>query len=133
MKKITIGFIVLFATLPMVWAGVVDAAEYPNKRITYNICFNPGGESDITARIQEQALKKHLGVDVVIQYKIGGGGALCWSELVQSKPDGYTIAGHNLPPHRPPASGNGRCRVQDPGPQANLYVREYPECPDGQE
>jgi len=36
-------------------------------------------------------------VDVAIQYKIGGGGALCWSELVQSAPDGYTIAGHNLP------------------------------------
>ena len=36
-------------------------------------------------------------MDVVIQYKIGGGGALCWAELVQTKPDGYTIAGHNLP------------------------------------
>ena len=97
MKKIAIGFIVLFATLAMVWAGAANAAEYPNKRLTYNICFNPGGESDITARIQEQALKKYFGQDVVINYKIGGGGALCWSELVQSKPDGYTIAGHNLP------------------------------------
>jgi tripartite-type tricarboxylate transporter receptor subunit TctC len=97
MKKVAIGFIVLFATLAMVWAGVANAAEYPNKRLTYNICFNPGGESDITARIQEQPLKKYFGQDVVINYKIGGGGALGWSELVQSKPDGYTIAGHNLP------------------------------------
>jgi len=97
MKKIAIGFIVLFATLAMVWAGATNAAEYPSKRITYNICFNPGGESDITARFQEQPLKKLLGVDIIIQYKIGGGGALCWSELVQTKPDGYTIAGHNLP------------------------------------
>jgi tripartite-type tricarboxylate transporter receptor subunit TctC len=97
MKKLTIGFIVLFAALAMVWAGVSNAAEYPNKRLTYNICFNPGGESDITARIQEQPLKKFFGQDVVINYKIGGGGALCWSELVQGKPDGYTIAGHNLP------------------------------------
>ena len=97
MKKRTVGFIVLFAALAMAWAGAVNAAEFPSKRITYNICFNPGGESDITARIQEQALKKYLGADVAIQYKIGGGGALCWSELVQSAPDGYTIAGHNLP------------------------------------
>jgi len=36
-------------------------------------------------------------VDIAINYKIGGGGALCWSELVRTKPDGYTIAGHNLP------------------------------------
>ena len=97
MKKIAVGSIVLLAAVALVWAGAVNAAEFPSKRITYNICFNPGGESDITARIQEQALKKYLGADVAIQYKIGGGGALCWSELVQSAPDGYTIAGHNLP------------------------------------
>ncbi len=97
MKRITISFIVLFATFVMVWAGMANAADFPKKRITYNICFNPGGESDITARIQEPVLKKHLGVDLVINYKIGGGGALCWADLVQAKPDGYTIAGHNLP------------------------------------
>ena len=97
MKKRTVGSIVLFAALAMAWAGAAGAAEFPKKRVTYNICFNPGGESDITARIQEQALKKNLGADVSIQYKIGGGGALCWSELVSSAPDGYTIAGHNLP------------------------------------
>lgn len=97
MKKRTVGFIVLFAALAMAWAGAAGAADFPKKRVTYNICFNPGGESDITARIQEQALKKNLGADVSIQYKIGGGGALCWSELVSSAPDGYTIAGHNLP------------------------------------
>jgi len=97
MKKIAVGFIVFFVAFALAWAGATSAADFPKKRITYNICFNPGGESDITARIQEKALKKNLGVDVSIQYKIGGGGALCWSELVQTAPDGYTIAGHNLP------------------------------------
>ena len=97
MKKSVIGFFVLFATFAMICAGTAKAAEYPNKRLTYMICFNPGGESDITARIQEQALKKFFGQDIVITYKIGGGGSLGWAELVQAKPDGYTIAGHNLP------------------------------------
>lgn len=97
MKKIAIGCIILFALLAVVWAGGVSAAEYPNKPLTYMICFNPAGESDITARFQEQPLKKYFGQDVVITYKIGGGGSVCWSELVRSKPDGYTIAGHNLP------------------------------------
>jgi tripartite-type tricarboxylate transporter receptor subunit TctC len=97
MKKIAVGFTVFLVACAVAWAGAANAAEFPKKRITYNICFNPGGESDITARIQEAALKKNLGVDVSIQYKIGGGGALCWSELVQTAPDGYTIAGHNLP------------------------------------
>ncbi len=78
-------------------AVAVHAADYPSKPLTYMVCFNPGGESDITARIQEASLKKHFGQDVVIQYKIGGGGSVGWSALVRSKPDGYTIAGHNFP------------------------------------
>ncbi len=96
MKKFALGCIV-FALLALVWAGGASAAEYPDKPLTYIICFNPGGESDITARIQEQSLKKHFGRDVIITYKIGGGGSIGWSEMLRSKPDGYTIAGHNLP------------------------------------
>jgi tripartite-type tricarboxylate transporter receptor subunit TctC len=98
MKKIAIGFIVLSAVVPLVLVASATAADkFPSKRITYKICFNPGGESDITARFQEAALKKALGVDVAITYQVGGGGALCWAELVKTNPDGYTIAGHNLP------------------------------------
>jgi tripartite-type tricarboxylate transporter receptor subunit TctC len=97
MKKIVISFVAFYAIIAMVWAGGVSAAEYPSKPLTYIICFNPAGESDITARFQEQPLKKLLGQDVIITYKIGGGGSVGWSELVHSKPDGYTIAGHNLP------------------------------------
>jgi tripartite-type tricarboxylate transporter receptor subunit TctC len=97
MKRFIIGCFVLVTVLAVVWVGAAGAADFPKKRITYNICFNPGGESDITARFQEQLLKKILGQDISINYKVGGGGALCWAELVKSKPDGYTIAGHNLP------------------------------------
>jgi putative tricarboxylic transport membrane protein len=97
MKKIAIDFVVLFTLIAVGFAGGVGAAEYPSKPLTYIICFNPAGESDITARFQEQPLKKLLGQDVIITYKIGGGGSVGWSELVHSKPDGYTIAGHNLP------------------------------------
>jgi len=97
MKRIGVGVIALLATLAFVGVVAAGTADFPNKRITYNICFNPGGESDITARFQEQPLKKVLGVDIAINYKIGGGGALCWADLIKTKPDGYTIAGHNLP------------------------------------
>lgn len=68
-------------------------AEFPEKPLNYIVCFNPGGESDITARAQQKPLEEVLGVDVVVQYKIGGGGAVGWSELVKAKPDGYTVAG----------------------------------------
>jgi tripartite-type tricarboxylate transporter receptor subunit TctC len=75
----------------------ISLAKFPDKPITYVICFNPGGESDITARIQQQPLEKILGVPIVIVYKKGGGGAVGWSELTRTTPDGYTIYGTNLP------------------------------------
>lgn len=97
MRRLAIGSLALVVALALVGVAAAGTAGFPTKRITYNICFNPGGESDITARFQEGPLKKVLGVDVAINYKIGGGGALCWADLVKSRPDGYTIAGHNLP------------------------------------
>jgi tripartite-type tricarboxylate transporter receptor subunit TctC len=123
MKRLAIGSLALVVALAMVGVGAAGAAGFPTKRITYNICFNPGGESDITARFQEQPLKKILGQDISINYKIGGGGALCWSELVQTKPDGYTIAGHNLP-HialQPLEMGNAGYKTLD---LKNIYMFE---------
>jgi len=87
----TMAFVLLFFCTPIM------AADYPTKPLTYIVCFNPGGETDITARIQESALKKYYKEGVVITYKIGGGGSVGWAELVKTKPDGYTLAGDNLP------------------------------------
>ncbi len=123
MKRLALGILVGFVALAMVGVAAAGTAAFPNKRITYNICFNPGGESDITARFQEAPLKKALGVDIAINYKIGGGGALCWAELVQGKPDGYTIAGHNLP-HialQPLEMGNAGYKTLD---LKNIYMFE---------
>jgi len=123
MKKITIGFIVFMAVTALAVCTASAADKFPSKRINYKICFNPGGESDITARFQEAALKKALGVDVSITYQIGGGGALCWAETVRATPDGYTIAGHNLP-HivlQPLEMGNAGYKTLD---LKNIYMFE---------
>ncbi|MGE5605119.1 MAG: tripartite tricarboxylate transporter substrate binding protein [Bacteroidota bacterium] len=76
---------------------VTAATDYPNKPITYLIPFDPGGQSDLEARRQQPLLEKTLGVPVIITYKPGGGGSVGWAELANSKPDGYTIAGNNIP------------------------------------
>jgi len=99
-------------------------AEYPDKPVTYVICFNPGGESDITARIQQQPLEKVLGVPVVMVYKKGGGGAVGWSELMRTKPDGYTIYGTNLPHTivQPMTRGNAGYETEKIN---NVYMFEF--------
>lgn len=73
------------------------AANYPERPIDYVIAFDAGGESDITARLQQEPLQEVLGTQVSISYQPGGGGALAWSELTRTEPDGHTIVGHNLP------------------------------------
>jgi tripartite-type tricarboxylate transporter receptor subunit TctC len=73
------------------------AADYPTKQITYQITFDPGGQSDREARRQQPYLEKLLGQKVLIDYKVGGGGALGWRELTRAKPDGYFVSGFNIP------------------------------------
>lgn len=65
--------------------------------LTYIIPFQAGGESDVTARLQEPALKALSGKDIVIQYVPGAGGAKAWASLNKQKADGSVITGTNLP------------------------------------
>lgn len=77
-------------------AGVAFAA-YPEKTINYIIAFGPGGESDISARLQEPYFKKFTGQAAAIQYKAGAGGAAAWSQINSAPGDGYTVIGTNIP------------------------------------
>ena len=78
-------------------ASSAGAAGYPERTVSYIIPFGPGGESDISARFQEQYFKKLTGQTLAIQYKPGAGGAASWSQLNGMTADGYTVMGTNLP------------------------------------
>ncbi|HSB04794.1 MAG TPA: tripartite tricarboxylate transporter substrate binding protein [Thermodesulfobacteriota bacterium] len=95
MKKVFWSLMVvvfcLFSTLAMA------AADFPKGPITYIIPFNPGGQSDVEARLQQPHLEKILGVPIVVNYLPGAGGALAWTKFVQMKPDGYSVCGINIP------------------------------------
>ncbi|WP_026379453.1 tripartite tricarboxylate transporter substrate binding protein [Afifella pfennigii] len=77
--------------------GAALAQDFPEKPVEYIIPFGPGGESDISARLQQPFFKDKFGQDLVISYKEGGGGAVGWSQLNTMADDGYTIMGVNLP------------------------------------
>jgi len=91
-------FVSLFGALLLCLPAMAHAAEaFPSKQLTYVVTFDPGGQSDREARRQQAPLAKLLGQQVIVDYKVGGGGALGWKELVRSKPDGYTFVGINTP------------------------------------
>lgn len=78
--------------------GGSAAENYPDKQVDYVIPFDPGGESDVTARLQQQALEDAMGESVVVSNQPGGGGAVGWSELTSgTQADGHTVMGANLP------------------------------------
>lgn len=94
-NKLLLCIVIVFLCVNIV---AVDAArKFPNKPISYVIPFAVGGESDITARLQQKYLEEILGVKVLIVNKPGGGGALGWAECANGRPDGYTVTGINLP------------------------------------
>jgi len=73
------------------------SAQYPEHDITFIVPYSPGGGSDQQARRLQPGLEKALGVGIRIVYKQGGGGAIGFSELYRSKPDGYTISNVVVP------------------------------------
>ncbi|PXY00170.1 tripartite tricarboxylate transporter substrate binding protein [Halomonas sp. LBP4] len=76
---------------------VASANEFPSNNVRYVIPFGPGGESDISARLQQKYFEEITGEQLVVQYMPGGGGAVGWSQLKDMTADGYTIMGSNLP------------------------------------
>lgn len=76
---------------------IAQADDFPSKDIQYVIPFGPGGESDISARLQQKYFEEITGEQLIVQYMPGGGGAVGWSQLSDMPADGYTIMGSNLP------------------------------------
>jgi tripartite-type tricarboxylate transporter receptor subunit TctC len=99
------------------------AAAYPDKPIQYIIPFAPGGESDITARMQAQVFQQKYKQQMIVLNRPGAGGALIWGTLNGMTGDGYTVAGVNLP-HivLQPLEGNVSYKTEDIAP---VYFFQY--------
>jgi len=79
-------------------AALAQAVSCPDKNLMYWQAFPPGGESDLSARHQQVVLKKKCpGIETIIQYKAGAGGALMWTQMNQLPGDGLNVVGVNLP------------------------------------
>jgi putative tricarboxylic transport membrane protein len=112
----------LFGTC-VVPGGASGAPAYPDKPVQYIIPFAPGGESDITARMQALVFAAKYKQQMVVLNRPGAGGGLVWSQLNGMPADGYTVAGVNLP-HivLQPLEGNVNYKTEDIAP---VYFFQY--------
>lgn len=96
-KKFAALALALAAPLVALAQGAA-APPCPDKTIQYWQAFPPGGESDLSARHQQLLIRKKCpGIETVIQYKAGAGGALMWTQMNQLPGDGANVVGINLP------------------------------------
>jgi len=66
-------------------------AAYPEKPISLISPFQPGGASDVLARVIVKPLSDAMGQDIVIENKPGAGGNIGVNYVARAKPDGYTL------------------------------------------
>ncbi len=79
------------SAMAAVLAGPVLAQGYPNKVVTLQVPFAPGGTTDIVARVISEPLGKALGQSVIVVNKAGGGGVVGATETARAAPDGYNL------------------------------------------
>jgi tripartite-type tricarboxylate transporter receptor subunit TctC len=92
MKKIMNQWLAVLGFSLLAVVPQVHAQAYPNKPIRLIVPFPPGGGNDVIARVISQKLGERLGQQVVVDNKAGANGIVGLQALMQSPPDGYTIA-----------------------------------------
>ena len=70
-----------------------SAQAFPNKPVTLVVPWPAGGSTDRHMRALAELASKHLGQNVIVENKPGGGGTIGPGTMAMTaKPDGYTIA-----------------------------------------
>ncbi len=72
--------------------SLAPAQAFPSRTIRYICPWPAGGSTDVVMRAIAESAGKALGVAVIVDNKPGAGGMLGANELVNAKPDGYTLA-----------------------------------------
>jgi tripartite-type tricarboxylate transporter receptor subunit TctC len=81
----------LFAVTSLVAFGV-SADTYPSRPVRIIVAYAAGGATDSLARHLSVPAGEKLGQSVVVENKPGGATVIAAQTLIQSAPDGYTMA-----------------------------------------
>jgi tripartite-type tricarboxylate transporter receptor subunit TctC len=71
--------------------ALAQAPAFPTRPIKFICPWPAGGSTDVCVRQLCESASKSLGTTIVVENKPGAGGTLGAVEMVNAKPDGYTI------------------------------------------
>ncbi len=83
--------IVLQGGIAAAQAPAGAAATYPSRPVRIVVPFAPGASTDILSRLAADELSKRLGQPFVVENVGGAGGTIGTAQVVNAKPDGYTL------------------------------------------
>ena len=79
----------VLATAALLPAGAqAQAGDYPNRFIKMVVLFGPGGTSDVAARYFGSKIEPALGQQVVVENRVGAGGAVGVMAVKNAPADG---------------------------------------------
>ena len=81
----------LFVVAGAALAQSLAQTTWPDKPITMIVPFPPGGVADTVARPVAEALSKELKQTVIVENRVGAGGALGIAAASRAPADGYTL------------------------------------------
>jgi tripartite-type tricarboxylate transporter receptor subunit TctC len=79
------------AMFAIVTEGVRAATDYPTKPVRIFVPYGPGGVGDLTMRLLADKLGEQVKQQFVIENRPGAGGIVSATEVLRSRPDGYTL------------------------------------------
>ena len=97
MLRTTVRLLTAVVSLTAVLGGSALSQDYPNRPIKIIVGFPAGSSIDVNIRTIAPALEKILKVPVVVDDRLGAGGAVAWTNVAKAKADGYTLGSVNYP------------------------------------
>ena len=91
MKTLAVSALLGLALLGLAGTGSRAETPYPDRPITLIVPFPPGGVADTVARPVAEALARELKQPVIVENKVGAGGALGIGAAARAAADGYTL------------------------------------------
>lgn len=75
----------------LLFAGAALAQTYPAKPVMLMVPYPAGGQSDVLARIVNNALTRRLGQPVLVENLAGAGGTIAANKVLNAPADGYYL------------------------------------------
>ncbi len=72
-------------------ASAFAQSPWPSKPVRIVVPYPPGGITDTVTRLSSPKIQEAIGQPVVVENKVGAGGALATEFVARSAPDGYTL------------------------------------------